>query len=229
MEEANLILDSVGGLSYFGVFILAILSNIFIPVPEELILVVMGYLSGNGLFLYPIVMALFVLGLMLSDYVLYSLAFRGSKLVKSFIKRLEKRGLLKNEAYTKKHINKIIFFSRFLVYLRFIGPVMSGYLRVNRKTFLSHNFLALVIYVNVFLGLGHHFHKQIEFITDGVARFKNYLLIGLLTIGTIVILRYIQKNFLIWLRKIGDFIPTIIPGLEMKDPEPVKKQTRKSK
>lgn len=229
MNEANIILDSVGGLSYFGVFILAMLSNIFIPVPEELILVVMGYLSGNGLFLYPIVMALFIMGLMLSDYVLYSLSLRGSKLVKSFIKRLEKRGLLKNESYTRKHIKKIIFFSRFLVYLRFIGPVMSGYLRVDRKTFLSHNFLALVVYVNVFLGLGHHFHKQIEFITNGVARFKNYLLIGLLTIGTIVVLRYIQKNFLKWLKTIGEFIPTIIPGLEIKEPEPVKKQPRKSK
>lgn len=220
-----MILESVGGLSYFGVLILAFLSNVVIPVPEELILIVMGYLSGNGTFLYPIVMALFVVGLMLSDYILYSLAFRGSKLVKGFMKRLEKRGLLKNESYSRRHIKKIIFFSRFLVYLRFIGPIMSGYLRIQRKTFLMYNFLALVIYVNVFLGLGHHFHKQIEFITAGVARFKNYLLVALLTIGTVIVLKYIQKNFMKWLRTIGEFIPTIIPGLEMKAPEekPVKR------
>ncbi len=222
MEETNIILDSVGGLSYFGVLILAFLSNVVIPVPEELILIAMGYLTGNGLFIYPVVMGIFILGLMLSDYILYSLAFRGSKLVKRFIKKIEKRGLLKNEDYTRRHIKKIIFFSRFLVYLRFIGPVMSGYLRVDRKTFLTHNFLALVIYVNVFLGLGHHFHKQLEFITAGVAKFKNYLLIGLLTVGTIVVLRFIQKNFMKWLRTIGDFIPTIIPGLEMREPEPEK-------
>jgi membrane protein DedA with SNARE-associated domain len=219
MEETNAILDSIGGLSYFGVFILAMLSNIVIPVPEELILVAMGYLSGNGLFMYPLVMAIFISGLMISDYVLYSLAFRGSRLVKGFIKRLQKRGLLKNESYTRKHIKKIIFFSRFLVYLRFIGPIMSGYLRIKRKTFLSHNFLALVIYVNIFLGLGHHFHKQLEFITAGVARFKNYLFTALLIFGTIIALRYTQKNFIKWLKKIGEFIPTIIPGLEIKDEE----------
>lgn len=221
MEEANMIVDSVGGLSYGGILVLAFLSNVFIPVPEELILVVMGYLSGNGQFMYPLVMTLFILGLMISDYMLYSLAFRGSRLVKRFIKKLEKRGLMKNEAHTRRHIQKIIFFSRFLVYLRFIGPIMSGYLRVKRKTFLSINFLALVIYVNIFLGLGHHFHKQIETITAGVARFKNYLLVGLLIIGTIVILRYLQKNFMKWLRHFGDYIPTIIPGLEMKEPEAV--------
>lgn len=226
MEETNMIISSVGGLSYGGIFILAILSNIFIPVPEELILVVMGYLSGNGMFLYPIVMTLFIGGLMLSDYCLYSLAFSGSKLVRRLIKKLEKRGLMKNEAHTRRHIKKIIFFSRFLVYLRFMGPIMAGYLRVKRKMFLSHNFLALVIYVNIFLGLGHHFHKQIEFITAGVARFKNYLLIALFAIGTIVVLRFIQKNFMKWLRHISGFVPTLIPGLEMRDPEATTKKKR---
>lgn len=229
MEETNIILDSVGGLSYFGVFILAILSNVVIPVPEELILIVMGYLSGNGLFMYPLILGIFIAGLMLSDYILYSLAFRGSKLVKGFIKKLQKRGLLKNEAYARRHIKKIIFFSRFLVYLRFIGPIMSGYLRIDRKTFLSYNFLALVVYVNVFLGLGHHFHKQLEIITAGVARFKNYLLVALVVVGTIVILRFIQKNFIGWLRKISEFIPTIIPGLEMREPEIKKPSRRKLK
>jgi membrane protein DedA with SNARE-associated domain len=226
MENSNAIIASLGGLSYFGVLILAFLSNMFIPVPEEIILVVMGYLSGNGLFLYPLVMGLFVLGLMISDYMLYSLTLRGSRLVRGFIKRLQKRGLLKNEGYTRRHIKKIIFFSRFLVYLRFIGPVMSGYLKIDRKTFLTHNFLALVVYVNIFLGLGHHFHKQIEIITEGVARFKNYLLTGLLIIFTIVVLKYIQKNFISWLHRIGEFIPTIIPGLEMKEPEPVRKKKK---
>lgn len=226
MENSNAIIASLGGLSYFGVFILAFLSNMFIPVPEEIILVVMGYLSGNGLFMYPLVMGLFILGLMISDYMLYSLTLRGSRLVRGFIKRLQKRGLLKNEGYTRRHIKKIIFFSRFLVYLRFIGPVMSGYLKIDRKTFLTHNFLALVVYVNIFLGLGHHFHKQIEIITEGVARFKNYLLTGLLIIFTIVVLRYIQKNFISWLRRIEEFIPTIIPGLEMKEPEPVRKNKK---
>jgi membrane protein DedA with SNARE-associated domain len=228
MEDTNGIIASLGGLSYFGVLILAFLSNMFIPVPEEVILVVMGYLSGNGMFMYPLVMALFILGLMISDYMLYSLTLKGSKLVKGFIKKLQKKGLLKNERYTKKHIKKIIFFSRFLIYLRFIGPVMSGYLKIDRKTFLTHNFLALVVYVNIFLGLGHHFHRQLEIITEGVARFKNYLFFAILVIGTILLLKYIQKNFIGWLRRIEEFIPTIIPGLEMREPEE-KPSNKKSK
>lgn len=225
MPETDIIANSLGGLSYGGMFILAFLSNMFIPVPEEIILLVIGYLTGIGAFMYPVIMAIFILGMLLSDYMVYSLAFHGSKLVKSLQAKMEKRGLLKSKTYVKRHMKKIIFFSRFLVYLRFIGPVVAGSNRVPRKLFLTYDFLALVIYVNIFLGLGNYFHKQIQGISEGVAQFSHYFITIVIVIATIVVLRFIQKNFIKWMRMIGDYMPTIIPGLEMKEPEePTKKK-----
>ncbi|MEZ4114355.1 MAG: VTT domain-containing protein [Candidatus Paceibacterota bacterium] len=215
----NIITESIGGLTYGGVFILALLSNLFIPVPEEIVLLAMGYLTGIGIFAYPIVMAVFIVGMLISDYLLYSLSKKGSRLTIKLQKRLEKRGILKNKNFVGKNINKIIFFSRFLIYLRFIGPVLSGAVGVERKRFLKLDFLALVIYVNLFLGLGNYFHKQLIIITDGVAKFKNYLLFFLAIVVSIFILRYIQKNFMKWIKAIGVYIPTIIPGLEKKEDE----------
>lgn len=207
----------MGGLSYGGVFILALMSNMIIPVPEELVLLGMGYLTSIGIFKYHLVVVIFILGMLVSDYILYSLAKRGSKLTQKLQDRLERRGILKNKEYLEKHINKIIFFSRFLVYLRFIGPVVSGILGIDRKKFLKYDFLALIIYVNIFLGLGNYFHKQISFVTAGVARFKNYFLIIVAVAVSIFILRYIQKNFLKWITMFSEYIPTIIPGLEKKE------------
>ena len=217
MQETDLIVQSMGGLSYGGVFILALMSNIIIPIPEELVLLGMGYLTSLGVFKYYLVSIIFILGMLTSDYILYSLAKRGSKLTKKLQEKLEKKGILKNKEYLEKHINKIIFFSRFLVYLRFIGPVVSGTLGIDRKKFIKYDLLALVIYVNIFLGLGNYFHKQISFVTAGVARFKNYLLIVLAVVLSVLLLRYIQKNFLKWITMIGEYIPTIIPGLEKKE------------
>ncbi len=213
----SIITESLGGLTYGGIFILALLSNLFIPVPEEIVLLAMGYLTGIGIFAYPIVMGIFILGMLVSDYLLYSLSKRGSKFTARLQRRLEEKGILKNKDYVAKNINKIIFFSRFLVYLRFIGPVLSGAVGVDRKKFLKFDFLALVIYVNLFLGLGNYFHKQISIIADGVANVKNYLLIGLAVFVSIFILRYIQKNFMKWITTISEYMPTIIPGLERKD------------
>lgn len=217
MQETDLIVHSIGGLSYGGMFIVAILSNMVIPVPEEIILLAVGYLTGIGVFMYPVVMAIFIAGMLLSDYILYSLSLHGSKLVKKLRDRLAKRGLLKNERYTKKHIKKIIFFSRFLVYLRFIGPVVAGSSHTPRKTFLTYDFLALVVYVNVFLGLGNYFHNQISVVQAGIARFSNYLLTGLILVGTIFLFRFLHKHFLRWFYKLNEYIATIIPGLEMQD------------
>lgn len=216
MQETDLIM-SIGGLTYGGIFILALLSNIIIPVPEEIVLLAMGYFTGIGSFLYPTVLGIFILGMLISDYILFSLAKRGSRLTKKLTERLEKKGILKNTKYLERNINKIIFFSRFLVYLRFMGPVIAGYVGISRKKFLMYDFLALVIYVNIFLGLGNYFHKQIQIISDGVARFKNFLLLGIAIIFAFFLLRYIQRNFMKWLTKIGEFIPTIIPGLEQKE------------
>ncbi len=219
MQEAGFIIKSISGLTYGGIFILALISNIIIPVPEELVLLGMGYLTGVGFFQYPLVLSIFILGMLTSDYILYSLAKSGSKLTAGLFKRLERKGFLKNKEYLGKHINKLIFFSRFLIYLRFIGPVVAGYLNVPRKKFLMYDFLALVIYVNIFLGLGNYFHKQISIIMDGVAKFKNYALVFLVVIISILLLRYIQKNFMKWITKISEYIPTIIPGLEQKEEE----------
>lgn len=217
MTETDLIANSLGGLPYGGMFIVAFLSNIFLPVPEEVILLATGYLTGIGIFSYPLMVGIFVAGMLISDYFLYSLSYKGSKLVKRLHKKLEQKGLLKDEKYLRSHIKKTIFFSRFLIYLRFIGPVVAGYLKTDKKTFLTYDFLALVIYVNIFLGLGNYFHKQIRFITDGVARFKNYLEILLIAIITVLVLKFIQKNFLKWMKKAREYMPTIIPGLEIKD------------
>ena len=214
----------MGTLTYVGIFILAFLSNIVIPVPEELILLGMGYLTGIGIFTYPLVAGIFILGMLLSDFILYRLSYSGSKLTARLHQRLEKRGFLKNQDYLKRNIHKIIFFSRFLVYLRFIGPVTAGLLRVTRKDFLMYDFLALVIYVNIFLGLGNYFHKQISIITEGVARFKNYFLIGIAILVTFFVLRYIQRNFIKWMNKIGEFMPTIIPGFEQEEDDPENKK-----
>ncbi len=209
----------MGGLTYGGVFILALLSNVIIPVPEELVLLTMGYFTGIGVFHYSFVLGLFILGMLVSDYILYSLAKRGSKLTARLQKRLENKGILKNKEYLEKHIEKIIFFSRFLVYLRFMGPVIAGHVGISRKKFLMYDFLALVVYVNIFLGLGNYFHKQIQVISEGVAQFKNYLLLILAIVVAFFLFRYIQRNFMKWIAKIGEFMPTIIPGLEQKDEE----------
>lgn len=214
MENSDLILNSLGHLSYGGIFLIALAANFIIPIPEEIILLIIGYLTSSGVFLYPAAMGIFILGMIVSDYVLYSMAYHGSRFVNKLKEKIAKKGFLKNEEYIRAHIHKVIFFSRFLIYLRFIGPVISGSLKIKRKTFLMYDFLALVLYVNILMSLGNLFHRQIRIITEGVANFVNYLLSAIIIIGILFLMRFLHKHFVRWFYQISDYIANIIPGSE---------------
>lgn len=225
MEETSLIIDSLSGLHYTGLFLIALISNLFIPVPEELILLGVGYLTGIKTFSYVASMAIFIVGMLVSDIFLYTLAKKGNKLVQKPMRVLQKRGVLANKEFARSHIRKIIFFSRFLVYLRFAGPVMAGWLKLKTRIFIIYDLLALVIYVNIVMGLGNYFHRQIFVITEGVVRFKNYLITFLLIALTIWLFKTIRRKWLKFIRQFNDYVPTIIPGLEQKMREEESKKT----
>ena len=74
---------------------------------------------------------------------------------------------------------KVIFISRFLVQLRFLGPFIAGQSRVSWKKFLVWDILALSVYVSVLMWAGHYFEHRIDSIFDGINTAKNVLLVAL--------------------------------------------------
>lgn len=185
MAGTEEIIAQLSALSYAGIWLTSFLANVVIPVPEEIILLVLGYLSATGKVELWILIPLVLSGLLLSDYVLYTLSKKGNKLVtlfytKFFAKRIERKGT----DWLESHIGKIIFFSRFMVQLRFIGPFLAGQRQLPARKFLTYDFLALIIYVPLFLFLGSYFHRKIKLIVHDVAIARNIIL---LVVGVLII------------------------------------------
>jgi len=155
-----------------------------VPFPEEVVLLALGYLSGtrnaNILILIPIVIA----GSLLSDAGMYYLSRGGNKWVNMFYQKVFANKLGDKLIWMNANINKVIFFSRFMVQLRFLGPFMAGQIKMPFRKFLAIDLLALLIYVPLFLGLGKYFHRRIESIIEGVNVVRNSILI---VIGFIII------------------------------------------
>lgn len=217
MEETNFVIKWVGGLEYSGVFLLALAANMIVPVPEEVVLLISGYLTGVGIFKYHIVVGLFIVGMFISDVVLFYLSRKGGKYIQKLKEKIKTKNLAQDSEFVVKNIKKIIFISRFLVYIRFIGPVLAGTTKTKWKTFLFYDFIALCVYVPFVLFIGNYFHENISLIINGVARFRNYALFILFIIAIYLLFKYINKSFI---RKITtsvmDYVPTIIPGLSIK-------------
>jgi membrane protein DedA with SNARE-associated domain len=177
MTGTQQIIQQLGNLSYGGVFIISLLANIVIPVPEEIGLLAIGYGSREVGLSLILIIPIVILGLLTSDLVLYYLSRRGNKIVTGFYNRIFRNRLTERKQWLEDNVKKVIFFSRFLVQLRFLGPFFAGQTKVSWKTFVIYELAALIIYVPLVVGIGWVFHNSIENIADGINVVRNIILI----------------------------------------------------
>lgn len=202
MNGTETLIAELGSLSYFGIFFISILVNVFIPFPEEVVILGLGYLSGTGSANIWILIPIVVFGLIISDIGMYYLSRGGNKWVNMFYQKVFADKLGDKLVWMNANINKVVFFSRFMVQLRFLGPFMAGQVKMPFKKFILLEFAALFIYVPLFLGLGNYFHSRISSIIDGVNVVRNIILTvaGLLII--FAIFKILKKKLMAILKKI---------------------------
>jgi membrane-associated protein len=198
------LLDQLGAMSYLGVFGVSLIANIILPFPEEITLLALGYLSGTGVFNWIIIIPIAMLGLFISDWVLYALSYKGSRITQSIYDRLfAKRFDFLNNLQGEK-LERVIVVTRFLPHFRFLAPFLSGHFKLPFRDFARHEIVSLSVYVPVFIFLGYFLRSRIERVIEGIGVFQN------ITIGIVVIVlgiflfsgfkkylkKYLNLNFL---------------------------------
>ena len=181
-------LQSLGNISYLGVFGISLLANLVIPVPEEVVLLALGYAAHAGgidvFYVIPIV----ILGLLISDISLYILSHKQNRFVTFLYKKIFSSRFADKEQWMHNNIERVMFFSRFLVQLRFLGPFMAGQLGVKFKKFITYELAALVLYVPVLIWTGWYFHSRVERIVAGVGLIRNliFIVLGIIVLSSLL-------------------------------------------
>ena len=190
------LITELGTMSYLGLWFMALISNVIIPVPEEVVLLVFGYLAGgvvvNGTILFPIVIA----GLLVSDIGMYFFAKRGNKLVSMFYDKVFSKRVESKKEWIDKHINKVVFFSRFLIQLRFLGPFFAGQTKMPFRKFFFLDLGAIILYSGIYLSIGYYFRSRIEFIISGVNAVKNIVILLVISSVLIALIKYVRNVLL---------------------------------
>lgn len=192
MHDA-IFITSVEHFSYWAIFFFALFSGYLIPIPEEIILLITGYMAWAGLIhLIPAVFVV-IIAFIIGDNILYRLTLRNNKHVEKLIHEVfslkiiaERRELL------EKHIGLTIFLTRFIPFFRFVGPVFSGYVKVREKTFMLFNTLAIVIYAPFIIWIGYFFNGYFEQIIFRIGKVKHFLFIAVLIILGLLITRTVD-------------------------------------
>lgn len=148
----------IGHWGYGAIFLVVILSGIGVPVPEETILTLAGYLVWrNDLSLGPVLLV-GVLAACLGDNMGY---WVGRHLGSAALSRLAARLWISPEtlAATQRlvlaHGGLAIFVARFVPGLRFAAGPVAGIAGVSAPTFFAANVLGAVCYVPAAVGLGY--------------------------------------------------------------------------
>ncbi len=196
MSATQELIKEVGLLSYMGIWFVSIISNVVIPVPEEVVLLVLGYLSGgpklDGVLLLPVVLS----GLLVSDIAMYFFARRGNKLVSTFYDKVFASRIESKREWIDRNINKVIFFSRFLIQLRFLGPFFAGQTKMPFRKFFFLDLAALLVYVPLYLFIGWYFRNRIDFIAGGVNKVRNIIIIVALSLVLFSIFKFLRNYIL---------------------------------
>jgi membrane-associated protein len=175
-------------LSYMGIFLWFLLTQLIIimPIPEEVVLISIGYVAATGVWNPFAAAAIALATLILSDGIFYFLSKSGNRYVARLVNRSEGGAFAKAEKQMKRNMPRAVFTLTFIPRLRFFGPVLAGVLKLKWPAFFLADASALVIHVSIYTSLGFFFHRSLAGLFKNLAVLQHALFIGaIVVIGAI--------------------------------------------
>lgn len=193
-QQLAAVLELLQKFSYLGVFISLLFVGYVIPFPEEVVLMLIGYVAGRHFVNLELALVVAMAGLLTGDLLLFVLSRGGSKLISQMRRHISKHRLMKYEAMLHDHIGKTVFLSRFVVGLRIFSPILAGTSKIRWQTFLLFDALAIVIYVPIFVGLGFVFQYHLKTLLAEVLIVRHVTMFLALALFGFFVARYLRKE-----------------------------------
>lgn len=188
-------IDSKLGL-YGVLLILMILGGVGLPMPEEVVLLLGGYLTYlEFIDFWPTILVL-IIGIIIGDSAAYFLGrFIGDKFLPKISRYKQVATLLgKTGKYFDKYGDKIVLFSRPLVGIRSAVLLLAGYHRVNFAKFLLFDIITTIPWTILLVFLSHYLGTGLNLITEAKEVKRTiYLLLG----GVIIFyaaIKFVRQN-----------------------------------
>lgn len=183
--------------TYVGLFFILFICGLGAPIPEEIPLVIGGYLAYHGFTQYPQTVLTGLIGVMVGDLTLFYIGNRwGTELVNHH--RLNwiftKKRMTKAQAYLRIYGKRTIFIVRFLSGIRSGVYLTVGALKMNLFDFLKMDLLAALLSVPLLISIGYYFGEHIDKGVSSVSRSSHIILAVAITAIAILTLVYLLKK-----------------------------------
>jgi len=168
-------------------FLLLILSAVGLPLPEEIILILGGYLAYLQFLNYWVVSTVLFAGIIMGDMAGYWLGRTAGDWISQHIlshSRHATKILKKAKRYFDRHGEKVVLFTRPLLGIRVAIPMLAGHFRMNFAKFFLYDTIAAIPWTFALVTLSYYLGSGLDLILEA-KEIKHYIY---LTLGIIIIL-----------------------------------------
>jgi len=193
-DIALYLVDKVGDLGYFGIFLLMFLESTFFPFPSEVIMIPAGYLAYKGEMNLVMVIVVGILGSVAGALFNYYLARHFGR---AFLLRYGKYMLIKPqtleklEAFFRKHGELSTFNGRLIPGIRQLISLPAGLAKMNVVKFSFYTALGAGIWVIVLVALGYLLGSNEALLSKYL---RSATLIALLSVLLVTLFYIIRKR-----------------------------------
>lgn len=168
---------------YVTLFFALALSSIGLPIPEEITLLLGGYLAyADVIQFWPAIYTL-AIGIIAGDILGYLVGKKWGPIAwEKSLKRwhVADNLLQKAKGYFDRHGEKVVIFSRPVFGFRVVVPILAGYFRMNFVKFILYDLIAAIPWTILLVSLSYYLGASFDLIIE-VRAIKHLLfaLIGL--------------------------------------------------
>lgn len=186
-------LDSEAAL-YFVLFGILIFSGVGLPIPEEVTLLLGGYLAYLEFTDFWTTIYVLVAGIVIADILGYFLGRYGGQWLSDKIAHRPWAVLLldRGREYFEKHGEKIVILSRPILGVRVAVPIMAGHFRMNFVKFLIFDAIAAIPWTFFLVLLSYYLGSGLDLITE-VREIKHFMFGIILAVVAVLAVRFIRK------------------------------------
>jgi len=147
--------ELIGTWGYAAIFLIMILGNVGLPVPEESILTVSGYLTFQDKLHFSGVIALAIVAAVIGDNMGYWLGrLYGHRILGRLMAAAPER-VERARSFIVRHGALAVFSARFVAGLRFLAGPLAGSTGLEPGRFFVANLLGAIIYVPIVVSVGY--------------------------------------------------------------------------
>jgi membrane protein DedA with SNARE-associated domain len=145
----------IHGWGYAAIFVITVLGNVGLPIPEETVLTIGGYLAWQGHFRFPIVVLVGIVSAVTGDNIGYWLGRRYGRRLLSRLMAAAPERTGRAQAFVVRYGALAVFAARFVTGLRFMAGPLAGSTGLAPTRFFIANTLGALIYVPIVVSAGY--------------------------------------------------------------------------